>query len=111
MADPIRGLISAFRQVRSGLAAKFNTAPVRYKSFSSPTAAEFDEWVARRAHHPAKEAILNLLANESLLPEKFTLADVGCGPGVFAAMLEKNSALRNRVQYTAFDVSENSLAY
>lgn len=95
--------------LRTGLLPRFSPGKqVQYLGWDAPTES-LDETVNKHLDHPAKALALDWLEREPLLPEKFTLLDVGCGPGVLPAMIEQHSTLKNRVSYTGIDQSEPAL--
>lgn len=106
----MRAQAGRFRQwLRTGLLPRLSPdKQVRYLGWDAP-AESLDETVNKHLHHPAKALALDWLEREPLLPEKFTLLDVGCGPGVLPAMIERHPALKNRVSYTGIDQSEPAL--
>lgn len=81
---------------------------VRYTGWST----DLDAFVAKRLEHPrpTKVKAIEWLTREPLLEDRFSLLDIGCGPGVFARMLDA-SALSERVRYTGVDQSEQAVAH
>jgi 2-polyprenyl-3-methyl-5-hydroxy-6-metoxy-1,4-benzoquinol methylase len=81
---------------------------VRYVGWDVPRAA-LDARVNRDLNHPTKAVALDWLERDPSLPEKFSLLDVGCGPGALAAMIERHPRLKDRVSYTGIDQSDAAL--
>ncbi|MGV3723705.1 MAG: class I SAM-dependent methyltransferase [Actinomycetota bacterium] len=81
---------------------------VRYTGWST----DLNAFVAKRLENPrpTKVKTIEWLTREPLLEDSFSLLDIGCGPGVFARMLEL-SALSERVRYTGVDQSEDALRH
>lgn len=81
---------------------------VRYTGWNS----DLNAFVAKRLEvpRPTKVQTIEWLDNEPLLSESFSLLDIGCGPGVFAQMLQA-SKLKGRVRYTGIDQSEQAVAH
>jgi len=84
---------------------------VRYKSFSLKNDEEFGKYNEARARHPVKLVLLDWLRHEALLGPKFSILDVGCGPGVFTAALFADPEIRERIEYTGVDQSERAIEY
>lgn len=84
---------------------------VEYKTFSAHTDAEFDEYNEARARHPLKLILLDWLRHDTLLGPKFSLMDIGCGPGVLTRTIFADPELKDRVAYTGVDQSDGALAY
>jgi SAM-dependent methyltransferase len=84
---------------------------VLYEGFSEKSDEAFDDFMNKRLKNPAKKQALDWLVKDTLLNEKFSLLDLGCGPGVIPQMILQDSNLNNRVVYSGVDVSENALRY
>lgn len=84
---------------------------ILYKGFSNKSVEDFNKFTDSRFKNPAKKQALDWLANDNLLNEKFSLLDLGCGPGVIPLMILRDSDLSGRVAYTGVDVSENAISY
>ncbi|MBI2920191.1 MAG: methyltransferase domain-containing protein [Planctomycetes bacterium] len=84
---------------------------VNYKSFSLKSDDEFARYNEARSKHPIKAILLEWLKHEALLGPKFTLLDIGCGPGVLTRTIFEDPELRDRVVYTGVDQSERALEY
>lgn len=99
------------RWVQTGLLPRLGfNKQVRYLGWDRTTEV-LDDAVKRYGDHPTKALTLDWLAREPDLPEKVSLLDIGCGPGVLAGMIERHPALRARVAYTGVDQSEAALQY
>lgn len=97
--------------MRTGLLPRLSgDKQVRYMAWNVPSETLADA-VKRQGDHPAKMIALEWLAREPLLQEKFSLLDVGCGPGVLAGMIERHPALSRRISYTGIDQSEAALEW
>lgn len=84
---------------------------VRYSGFEQKDMSGFDEFVARQVNNPAKNKALELLSEDELLAGKFSMIDIGCGPGSVAQIIMNSEALVNRITYTGVDVSANAINY
>ena len=84
---------------------------VRYVSFTKKSDSDLDEYTEIQSKNPSKIQALDWLANDSLLDERFSLLDVGCGPGSVARMILRHPDLKNRVAYVGVDQSENAIRY
>jgi SAM-dependent methyltransferase len=84
---------------------------VRYASFTKKSDSELDEYTEVQSLNPSKIQALDWLAGDSVLEERFSLLDVGCGPGSLARMLLRHPDLKNRVAYVGVDQSENAIRY
>jgi len=84
---------------------------VRYVSFSKKSDSDLDEYTDTQSKNPSKRQALDWLADDSLLNERFSLLDVGCGPGSIPRMIIRHPNLRNRVAYIGVDQSENAIRY
>lgn len=84
---------------------------IEYRLFRGRSDTSFLRWIEKRRNHPTKKLLLDWLAAEPLLPQTFSLLDVGCGPGNLAQMLLDHKALRDRVDYTGVDQSEDACAF
>jgi len=97
--------------VQTGLLPRLGTTKsVRYLGWDV-AAESMDETVAKHLDHPTKAIMLDWLAADPLLPERFSLLDIGCGPGVLAAMIARHPQLKTRVRYTGLDQSAPALEY
>lgn len=92
------------------LPARMGQRVVRYTAFDAATDG-LGNYVERQREHPTKALALNWLEQDKTLPERFSLLDVGCGPGVFAKMILSHPVVSSRIAYTGIDQSENALAY
>ncbi|MFH1060781.1 MAG: class I SAM-dependent methyltransferase [Pseudomonadota bacterium] len=59
----------------------------------------------------AKEQTVQWLMAEKLVQEPFSLLDVGCGPGVMRAVLNRHPLLGRNVIYTGIDQSEAAFKF
>ena len=84
---------------------------VRYVSFTKKSDSDLDEYIEVQSKNPSKIQALDWLADDNLLDERFSLLDVGCGPGSLARMILRHPDLKNRVAYTGVDQSENAIRY
>jgi SAM-dependent methyltransferase len=84
---------------------------VKYEGFAHEDDEAFASFVDKRLDHPAKRQALDWLTRDPILNEKFSLLDVGCGPGVLARMILDNPNLRDRMTYVGVDQSENAIRY
>lgn len=84
---------------------------VSYSGFSEKNDDAFNDFLNIRLNNPAKIRALDWLAKEQLFNEKFSILDCGCGPGVIPQLILQSADLKNRVEYTGVDVSENALRY
>jgi 2-polyprenyl-3-methyl-5-hydroxy-6-metoxy-1,4-benzoquinol methylase len=82
---------------------------VKYTAFETKDLEEFVR-VRLEKPIPTKIQAIEWLANDSKLPERFSLLDVGCGPGVFGKLIS-NSRIKHRVAYTGVDQSESAIKY
>ncbi len=97
------------RWIETGLLPRLTgRKQVRYLGWDVAT-EKLDDAVRRQGDHPAKTLALDWLTREASLPERFSLLDVGCGPGVLAGMIDRHPTLRGRVSYTGIDQSESAL--
>jgi SAM-dependent methyltransferase len=71
----------------------------------------FDEFVARQVDNPMKTKAIDMLAQDELLGDQFSLLDVGCGPGAVAQIIMNEPSRVNRITYTGVDVSANAISY
>lgn len=84
---------------------------VRYRGFEAKPDEHYRNFVEKQIAHPVKRLTLDWLAADDRLPERFSLLDVGCGPGAMARLIEDHPALRERVAYVGLDQSYDALAY
>lgn len=84
---------------------------VRYLSFSEKGENAFDEFINSQKLNPSKRQALDWLAGENLINERFSLLDVGCGPGAIPQMILSDSNLKDRISYVGVDQSENAIRY
>src|SRR5687767_11347863 len=98
------------RFLANELHARMGQKSVRYTAFDATTDV-LGNFIERQGEHPTKALALNWLEQDKTLPERFSLLDVGCGPGVFAKMVLNHPVLSSRISYTGIDQSENALAY
>ena len=84
---------------------------VRYISFSRKSDSDLDEYTDIQSKNPSKRQALDWLADDNLLNERFSLLDVGCGPGSIPKMIIDHPNLKNRVMYVGVDQSENAIRY
>jgi len=84
---------------------------VRYLSFAQKNDGALDEYTAIQSKNPSKRQALDWLADDNLLEERFSLLDVGCGPGAIPKMIMRHPNLKNRVAYVGLDQSENAIRY
>lgn len=69
------------------------------------------EYGARKEGSQRVLTALARLANDPLLSERFSLLDIGCGPGAIPHLLSRDEKLRERVAYTGIDQSNGAIAY
>ena len=98
------------RFLANELHTRMGQKSVHYKAFDATTDV-LGNFIERQGEHPTKALALNWLEQDETLPERFSLLDVGCGPGVFAKMVLNHPVLSSRIAYTGIDQSENALAY
>jgi SAM-dependent methyltransferase len=84
---------------------------VRYLSFAKKNDSALDEYTDEQSKNPLKKQALDWLAGDSLLNERFSLLDVGCGPGAIPKMIFSDPNLKNRIAYVGIDQSENAIRY
>jgi SAM-dependent methyltransferase len=84
---------------------------VLYKPFPKKSDEALDEFTDTQSKNPLKKQALDWLADDSLLNERFSLLDIGCGPGSIPKMIIRHSNLKNRVAYVGVDQSENAIRY
>jgi SAM-dependent methyltransferase len=96
--------------LKSRVPALFFSRQVKYEGFST-SADNLRRYVNGEGIHPTKTLALDWLAKDDLLPQGFTLLDVGCGPGVLANLISKHPTLSQRVTYTGIDQSDEALSY
>jgi 2-polyprenyl-3-methyl-5-hydroxy-6-metoxy-1,4-benzoquinol methylase len=59
----------------------------------------------------AKEQALQWLVSEKITNHSFSLLDVGCGPGLMRAVLERHPLFATNVRYTGVDQSEAAINF
>lgn len=59
----------------------------------------------------AKEQTVQWLVTEKLTQNPFSLLEVGCGPGVMRAVLDRHPLLARNVNYTGIDQSEAAIKF
>lgn len=97
------------RWIETGLIPRLaGRKQVRYLGWDVAT-EKLDDAVKRQGDHPAKVLALDWLTREPALPERFSLLDVGCGPGVLAGMIQRHPSLSGRISYTGIDQSDSAL--
>ena len=111
MPSIVRAVRTVFRQLKYGLAGRVNTAPVKYKNFSRFSPEEFDQFVAERTQHAAKERCSICWNTNRCCPRISPWRTWAAAPAYSLPCSQNAAALRDRVQYTGLDVSENALAY
>ena len=84
---------------------------VKYVSFTKKSDSDLDEYTDVQSKNPLKIQALDWLADDGLLDERFSLLDVGCGPGSIPKMIVRHPNLKNRVAYVGVDQSENAIRY
>ena len=107
-----------YRRIKGMVTAKFSMMlhgqyqdEVKYLSFTQKKDDALDEFVDRQTLNPSKRQALDWLAGESSIDERFSLLDVGCGPGAIPQMILSDSNLKERVAYVGVDQSENAIRY
>ena len=106
--------VNFIKFIRYSLSARiyrFLNISVKYKGFALKSSKDFDDYIYKRVEDPMKLRVLDLIKKDTSLPSKFSLLDVGCGPGLMAQMILKDCALKERVAYTGIDQSENAIRY
>ena len=76
------------------------------KSFWDNRAAEFNKLISQGKPDERIRKIVDFLSHNSLLTEKSSVLDIGCGPGRFAVEFAKQST-----DVTGLDISDNMLDY
>jgi len=84
---------------------------IGYKQFSIKAEEEVEDFVEGRQNHPVKQKTLAVLEQDAVLPSRFSLLDIGCGPGVLAHMILRQPGLCGRISYTGVDQSQPAIGY
>ena len=88
------------------------TKRVRYLSFDRDSDdALLTEYGKRKETSQRLLTALERLNSEPLLPDQFSLLDIGCGPGSIAHLIGRDKQLRGRVSYTGIDQSSGAIGY
>ena len=84
---------------------------VRYMAFQAADDAHYARFVAGQRNNHAQNLAIEWLEQDSLLPEKFSLLDIGCGPGAFLSLIRDRAGLAKRIDYTGVDQAEGAVRY
>lgn len=84
---------------------------VEYLGFSKSDDGRFAEYGRRKETSKRLTVALEWLADETLLPERFSILDVGCGPGAVAHLIRNHERLQPRVQYSGLEQSAEAAGF
>jgi SAM-dependent methyltransferase len=86
--------------------------PVRYLGFSHGDPVRYRRIAEVGPRNPTKRAALAWLLADPGLPQRFSLLDVGCGPGGMARLLlDGGEEVARRISYTGLDQSAEAIAF
>ncbi len=102
------------RKLRSLLLGKlYRIAPrkVSYKGFAIQSAAGLESFVTKRLNYEPKIKCLEWMGSDPQLEGRFSVLDVGCGPGVVGQMVIRDANLKDRLDYHGVDQSDNAIEH
>jgi len=84
---------------------------VRYRGFSGRGIEFYRSFADKQSRNQRKIRAFEWMLADPALPERFTVLDVGCGPGGVAAVLRAHPEFAERVTYTGVDQNEDAIAF